>query len=131
MSFRIEIALNLKHHGNIKHIKDKITEQAYNYGATGCYINYEYWGIKRTINRNHIVFIIHFPELPGFIINFLSRIKCDRSIYIESIGFDDTKFTLLYASKKYLNMMDKDKVKEYLNKTIEQERFLQVIKTVH
>ena len=131
MSFRIELALNLKHNTNIENIKDKIMGLAYRCGATNCYINYEYWGVKRTINRNHAIFIINFPELPRFIIHFLSNIKCHRNIYIESIGFDDTKFTLLYASKKYLNMMEKGKVDEYLNKIIEQEEFLQVIKAVH
>ena len=131
MSFRIEISLNIKHHTNIQHIKEQLITLAYRCGAINNYTNYEYWGMKRTIHRNHIVMIIHFPEVPRFIIRFLSNIKNDRNIYIESIGFDDTKFTLLYASKTYLNMMDKGRVQEYLNHTIKQEEFLQVIKAVH
>ena len=48
------------------------------------------------------------------------------------MGFDDCIFTLLYASKIYLNMMDKYKVKEYLSnkKKITNEDFQKVIKAI-
>ena len=35
-------------------------------------------------------------------------------VSIESFGYDDTIFKLMYASKKYLNMMDKYSAKQYL-----------------
>jgi hypothetical protein len=63
----------------------------------------------------------------------LYLLKKRKYVYIESIGFDNCKFTLLYASKKYLNMMDKYKAKEYLSsrKNIINEDFVKVIEAVH
>ena len=39
-----------------------------------------------------------------------------KNISIESVGLDKGKFELMYASKKYLNMMEKEYVEKYLSK---------------
>ena len=72
------------------------------------YQDFEFEGKKRQIKRNHLFFIFFFPDNPKYIINFLYLLKKRKYAYIESIGFDNCKFTLLYASKKYLNMMGID-----------------------
>ena len=70
-------------------------------------------GYGRTINRNHVVGTLYFSEQSN-IIGFIKNIKKISGIYIESVGMDDIKFILIYASKKYLNFMDKYKAKDYL-----------------
>ena len=47
---------------------------------------------------------------------FIENIKKIRYVNIESIGYDNCIFKLMYASKKYLNIMDKYKAKEYIEK---------------
>ncbi len=125
MSFRIEIAFNVKHTGSLNLLKDSVIALANKCNAISNYINYEYWGVNRTITRNHMVLVIYFPDDINNITQFLSNIKNNREIYVESIGLDDIKFKLIYASKKYLNMMDKGKAKEY--KKIKESNFYNLI----
>ena len=46
---------------------------------------------------------------------FVKYSKTIKNISIESVGLDDVSFKLMYASKKYLNMMEKQFVDNYLN----------------
>jgi hypothetical protein len=133
MSYRLEIALNLKHRGDALMLKNEIIKLAEESRCELYYQDYEFQGKKRQFVRNHLFFIFFFPEDPKYIINFLYLLKKRKYAYIESIGFDNCKFTLLYASKKYLNMMDKYKAKEYLSsrKNIINEDFVKVIEAVH
>jgi hypothetical protein len=133
MSYRLEIALNLKHRGDALILKKEIVKQADESRCELYYQDFEFMGKKRHAIRNHIFFIFFFPEDPKYIINFLYLLKKRKYVYIESIGFDNSKFTLLYASKKYLNMMDKYKAKEYLSnkKNIIDKDFIRVIEAVH
>ena len=89
-------------------------------------------GKNRTIIRNHIFIIFFFPGDPKYIIKFLTFLRKDRRVYVESIGFDNLTFKLLYASRTYLNKMDKYKAKEYLSNrnSIEDEDFKKVILAV-
>ena len=132
MSYRLEVALNLKHRGDALMLKTEIVKQAEESRCELYYQDFEFEGKKRQFVRNHLFFIFFFPEDPKYIINFLYLLKKRKYVYIESVGFDNAKFTLLYASKKYLNMMDKYKAKEYLSsrKNIIDEDFKQVLKAV-
>ena len=132
MSYRLEVAFNLRHTGSVTQLKDEVMLIAENYGCEHSYIDIEFEGYRRTTTRNHVVMILYFPDNPKYVINFINFIKKNRKLYIESIGFDDCSFTLLYASKIYLNMMDKYKAKEYLTnkKNITNEDFRRVIKAV-
>lgn len=133
MSYRLEVALNLKHRGDALMLKTEIVKLAEESRCELYYQDFEFQGKKRQFVRNHIFFIFFFPEDPKYIINFLYLLKKRKYVYIESIGFDNATFTLLYASKKYLNMMDKYKAKEYLSnrKNIIDKDFVKVIDAVH
>jgi len=48
-----------------------------------------------------------------YIINFVRFVREFRDARIESITTGDIKCTLIYASSKYLSMMDKGHVKTY------------------
>ena len=132
MSYRLEVAFNLRHAGSLTVLRDEVMLIAENYGCEHSYIDIEFQGRRRTVTRNHVVMILYFPEDPKRVINFLNFIKKNRQLYIESIGFDNCTFTLLYASKLYLNMMDKYKAKEYLSsrKNIIDKDFVQVLQAV-
>jgi hypothetical protein len=133
MSYRLEVALNLKHRGDALMLRREIVKQARESRCELYYQDFEFEGKKRQFVRNHLFFIFFFPEDPKYIINFLYLLKKRKCVYIESVGFDNAKFTLIYASKKYLNMMDKYKAKEYLSsrKNIIDEDFKQVLQAVH
>ena len=72
MSYRLEIAFNLKHTGCISKLKNEVLLTAENYGCEHSYVDIEYCGHRRITTRNHVVIILYFPEHPKHIIN-LSR----------------------------------------------------------
>ena len=47
-------------------------------------------------------------------IEFIYFVKKIPRVFIETAGIDNIKFIQLYASKKYLQLMENDKVKEYI-----------------
>ena len=113
MSYRIELSFDLRKTKNILEMKKKIRDLALKNKKEICFFSYELMGYGRTINRNHVVGTLYFLEQSN-IIGFIKSIKKISGIYIESVGMDDIKFILIYASKKYLNFMDKYKSKDYL-----------------
>ena len=115
MTYRLEVAFKENHTWNAREEQNKAINLAYFFGCESCYKGFEFSGKKREITRNTLFIIFNFPEDSKHIINFLNSVKKNKNICVESIGFDNTKFTLLYASKLYLNMMDHTKAIEYLN----------------
>ena len=71
-------------------------------------------GKNRQIYRNHCVITFLFLEHDELLAEFIRYAKKIKSISIESLGLDKGKFELMYASKKYLNMMEKEYVDRYL-----------------
>ncbi len=132
MSYRLEVAFNLKKTSGALELKRDLIEIAENGGCELSYSDFEFEGKNRTITRNHIFIIFFFPADPKYIIKFLTLLRKDRRVYVESIGFDNLTFKLLYASRTYLNKMDKYKAKEYLSNrnSIEDEDFKKVILAV-
>jgi len=114
MSYRIELSFDLRKTKNITEMKKKIRDLALKNKKEICFFSYEMMGHSRIIHRSHVVGTLYFSE-ESHIINFIKSIKKIPEIYIESVGIDNIKFILIYASKKYLNFMDKDKAKDYLN----------------
>ena len=133
MSYQLELAINLKHTGDALIVEREIMKIAYKYGCENSYTDFEFEGKKRNFVRNHLFMIFFFPEEPKHLIKFITYIKQRRNIYIELVAFDNCRFTVLYASKKYLNMMDKYKAKEYLSnrRNINDENHIRIIEAVH
>jgi hypothetical protein len=113
MTYRFEASINLNHTYNAAVLKTNIINIAYKYGCESCWTDIEVSGYGRTIKRNHVIIIFNFPDDIKKLITFLNYVKTNRNIYVESIGFDNIKYTLIYASKLYLNTMDKDISKLY------------------
>ena len=73
-------------------------------------------GKNRTIFRNHYIMSFLFHDDEEEVGKFVENIKKIRYVNIESIGYDNCIYKIMYASKKYLNIMDKYKAKEYIEK---------------
>jgi len=115
MGYLIELSFNINKVSNFIQTKEMILKIAEKYNKTFSYNNYEIMGKNRTIFRNHYVMTYLFDD-ENDIVKFIKQIKLMKYIYIESISYDNCVFKMMYASKKYLNIMDKNKAKEYLEK---------------
>jgi len=115
MAFQVELSIPLQHVGNINQMRGKLVELAEKYKCSRHYTNYEIAGKCRARIRNHLIMTLFFPEENSGIISFLIHIKTMSMVHLESVSYDNCIFILLYASKSYLNMMDKYKAKEYIS----------------
>ena len=115
MGFLIELSFDINKVSNFIQTKDIILKMAEKYNKTFSYNNHEIMGKNRTIFRNHYVMTYLFED-ENEIAKFIKQIKLMKHIYIESISYDNCVFKMMYASKKYLNIMEKGKAKEYLEK---------------
>jgi hypothetical protein len=116
MAYKIELSLKLKQQSNITYTTDSIINTSYKHACVNHYINYEYIYKRKIVIRNSCVISLTFDDIPKEISKFIRKIKKNRTISIESISYDDTVTELLYASKQYLNIMEKSQMKEYLEK---------------
>lgn len=116
MVYNIELSLKLKQQSNITSTINSIIEDSYKYSCNNHYVNYEYIYKKRVVIRNSCVISLTFHDNPRDISKFIRKIKKNRSINIECVSYEDTMIDLLYASKQYLNIMEKSQMKEYLEK---------------
>lgn len=123
MGFLIELSFNINKVSNFIKTKQMILKIAEKYNKTFSYNNHEIMGKNRTIFRNHYVMTFLFEDNENDIAKFVKQIKLMKHINIESISYDNCVFKMMYASKKYLNIMEKGKAKEYLEKKRNNELF--------
>tara|TARA_X000000368_G_scaffold307801_1_gene245782 strand:+ start:430 stop:840 length:411 start_codon:yes stop_codon:yes gene_type:complete len=123
MGFLIELSFNINKVSNFIKTKQMILKIAEKYNKTFSYNNHEIMGKNRTIFRNHYVMTYLFEDNENDIAKFVKQIKLMKHINIESISYDNCVFKMMYASKKYLNIMEKGKAKEYLEKKRNNELF--------
>ena len=114
MAYQIEISVNLNKITNLSEIKQLLLNKADDCKLEDYYIIYEHMGKNRQIYRNHCVITFLFLEHDELLAEFIRYAKKIKNISIESLGLDKGKFELMYASKKYLNMMEKEYVDRYL-----------------
>ena len=114
MVYQIEVAINLKKVTNLTEIKNILLEKAYECKLEDYYTMYEHIGKNRQIYRNHCVIVFFFTENDELLSDFIRYTKNIKNISIECVGLDKGKFDLMYASKKYLNMMEKEFAEKYL-----------------
>jgi len=116
MAYQIEISVNLNKVTNLSDIKNLLLNKANDCKLQDYYTIYEHIGKNRQIYRNHCVICFLFNEHDELLAEFIRYAKKMKNISIESVGLDKGKFELMYASKKYLNMMEKEYVEKYLSK---------------
>tara|TARA_Y100000389_G_C17328006_1_gene446552 strand:+ start:369 stop:779 length:411 start_codon:yes stop_codon:yes gene_type:complete len=116
MGYLIELSFNINKVTNFIQTKEIILKLAEKYNKIFSYNNHEIMGKNRTIFRNHYVMTYLFEDNEIEVAKFIKQIKLMKHINIESISYDNCVLKMMYASKKYLNIMEKDKAKEYLEK---------------
>ncbi len=116
MAYKIELSLKLKQQSSITNTVNSIIEDSYKYSCNNHYINYEYIHKKKYVIRNSCVISLTFDDEPKEISKFIRKIKKNRTITIECISYDNITTELLYASRQYLNIMEKSQMKHYLEK---------------
>ena len=109
MGFFIELSFALLN-TNFTDVKNKIIDKSIELRSDFYYQHIEY------SNKNtYQIMSFSFPEHDEIFIEFVYFIKKIPHVFIETAGIDDLQFKQLYASKKYLRLMEKDKAREYLN----------------
>jgi len=112
MGYQIEVAFDMRIVGSMTELHEGFVRKAEKNKCEMHYMNYE-MDEGRTTTRNHSVMTFIFPPEKKYIVNFIRFAREFRDARIESISIDDVKCTLLYASSKYLSMMDYWFMKKY------------------
>ena len=114
MTYLIELSYNLSKNTSLNHAISKLLNKAENCKLENFYKNYEYMGRNRRIIRNHCILTFIFEEHLELVSEFIRFVKKLRTVNIESVSYDNTIFKLIYASKKYLNFMEKEFALKYI-----------------
>ena len=107
MGFFIELSFSLLN-SNYTEIQKKIIDKSIELRSDFYYKHLEY----NDKNARQIL-SFSFPEHNEIFIEFIHFVKKIPRVFIETAGIDDIKFIQLYASKKYLQLMENDKAREY------------------
>lgn len=116
MSYLVEISANMKKNSDISKTKEKVIDLAREHRMKNYYEEYEFVGRNRQIFRNHVIISLIFEEHDELLALFIKKVKTIKKVKIECIAFDNVVYKLIYASRNYLNLMDKFYAKDYLNK---------------
>lgn len=114
MTYLIELSYNLSKNSSLNETISKLVEKAENCRLEHFYKNYEYMGKNRRIIRNHCILTFMFEEHIELVSEFIRFVKKNRTVNIESVSYDNAVFKLIYASKKYLNFMEKEFALKYI-----------------
>ncbi len=114
MGYLLELSINLKKHTNSA-IKKEIIDSAYNYKCQYHHDIYEFSGKRKQFFRNHYVLSFHFSDNIELLCDFIRFIKKKKAIYIENIAYENITYKIIYASKSYLKMMQKEFALKYIN----------------
>ena len=114
MTFHIDIAIDLRKEGKITHYSRLVIGNAEKNNCQDHYGNYEMYGRGRTITRNHYVLSFTFPETENHLIRFIQFVKQETPWQIEMIDYEHGKYELLYASRKYLTLMEAEMARKYI-----------------
>ena len=110
MGYRIEVSLALKNLTSFTETKHKIVDKSKKNNCVYFYENYE-----KNKKKQKLIYTFIFEE-ENDIVSFIRYIKDTPKVYIDSIYMEDPTVILLYASKEYIKIMDRDKVNDYLQK---------------
>tara|TARA_B110001452_G_scaffold175369_2_gene147066 strand:- start:30 stop:431 length:402 start_codon:yes stop_codon:yes gene_type:complete len=122
MNYSISILINLKNNSNHLNIENLIYDSGISCNSINIYTDFELEGINNYIKKNNKIIILEFDNTSN-ISDFIKFIKYVSEIIIESI-YSDNK--ILYATKKYLNSLNKNlHDKNELEKVIETNKLLE------
>lgn len=110
MEYNIELSILLTE-PNFANIKSSVEELADFYFCDNIYAISDQEGRQKIPIYNYI-FIVNFTDNFDNFIHFLTKIKSNKSVYIDCI-YNTCVFKLLYASSNYLKGVDKELTKKY------------------
>jgi len=116
MTYILEISINIKKNPNISDIINNIINIANDHKMKKIYKEFEFIGKNRQIYRNHCILTMEFEEHDEILSLFIKKIKTIKTVRIECIALEDIIYKLIYASRSYLNIMEKEFAKDYLEK---------------
>lgn len=125
MAYQIEISINLNKISNLSEIKSLLLKKANDCKLENYYTMYEHVGKNRQIYKNNCIITFLFQEHDELLAEFIRYAKKIKNISIESLSLDNGKFELMFASKKYLNMMEKEFAQKYIVKKRENKLYKQ------
>ena len=105
MGFLIELSFHINKVSNFLRIKETIMALSEKHYKIFSYNNHEIMGKNRTIFTNHYVMTFLFEEREEEVASFIRAIKLIKHVNIESVSYDNCVLKMMYASKKYLNIM--------------------------
>ena len=114
MTYLIELSYNLSKNTNLNDTINKLLTKAENCRLEKFYKNFEFMGKNRRIIRNHCILTFMFEEHIELVSEFIRFVKKIKTVNIESVSYDNAVFKLIYASKKYLNFMEKEFALKYI-----------------
>ena len=114
MAYTIEISINLSKFSNISDIESNLFYIADKYNYERIYKLEEIDGTSK-IPRYHSIIAITFSKNQiDIILHFIKNIKKYKYYNIECIYEDNIKTKLIYATKYYLSIIDKDCKLDYI-----------------
>ena len=114
MTYLIELSYNLSKNTSLNQTVSTLLDKAENCRLEHFYQNYEYMGKNRRVIRNHCILTFMFEEHLELVSEFIRYVKKFKTVNIESVSYDNAIFKLIYASKKYLNFMEKEFALKYI-----------------
>lgn len=113
MGYTIEISFDILKHKDVSSLKERITGLALDLDCDHYYYFYETEHFIQ-IPRNHCIIAVQFLENNLFqCADFIKKIKKIQNVHIECIYEDDILCKLIYASRYYLQNVDKRTVVVY------------------
>lgn len=125
MTYLVELSYNLSKNTNLNDTTNKLLTKAENCRLLSFYKNYEFMGKNRRVIRNHCILTFSFEEHMELVSEFIRFSKKMKAIHIESVSYDNAVFKMIYASKKYLNFMEKEFALKYIKDRRNGNLFLQ------
>ena len=117
MGYLLELSIDTKKTSNMSQLKNILVQEALKNKCEIYFFNYEFMGKNRRIYRHHYILTFIFEEKDECVADFIRYVKkTHKNVRIESIFYENCIYEIMYASNKYLNLMDKDKAKDYIEK---------------
>ena len=106
MGYAIELSFNIKKTPNLQNKQKQLSDIASEYNCECDYSSYEVEGNGRKIIRNDLVQVFMFSCFDDAYA-FLGKVRFEKLAYIDCIYNDDISCDLLYASPKYIKLLNK------------------------
>ena len=126
MGLTIELSFSISKLSSVTQFKQILSDLAEKYNSTSNYFIHEIEGHSTTIDRNDCIHVVEFSILQENILNYIKNIMRVKKVKIDSIHTDKKGTNLIYASKKYLSMMNVNKY-PVIDKPMTENKLLELV----